>query len=113
MISRGSLRFLQQRAGCTVRTSLYGTYMTESERFELRLSRELLDAIDAARGDRSRAAFVKGMLKQALVLLDEPRSNPLPSELPVGFAIPEKVERKPRVDAYAAELERLNRAQQA
>lgn len=55
------LRRVKRSAGFGVRCS-----MPEDRRLELRVSREFLDRLDAARGETARGTFVKRAVEQAL-----------------------------------------------
>jgi hypothetical protein len=73
------VEILPHNGSCTVRTVVYGTYMSDSLRFEMRLSPELAARLDVARGDMPRATYVKKALESGLVLAGLPK---VPSRAP-------------------------------
>ena len=78
---------------------MYGTYM--SQRFEMRLSDELVERIDRARGDVPRATWIKKALSVTLRQAEDVGSS-------VGPALrdlPADVLEKPRAVSKAQRLE--------
>jgi hypothetical protein len=96
---------LQVNGSCTVRSVVYGTYMSESERLELRVSPDLLGAIDRARGGAPRATWVKLALYAALDHEPPAARVVKPSRFDQPVAKPPKLAQgspKPRVDLQSA-----------